>query len=215
MCSLSGLLPVTVWLAFHVWEVAAAAGGQGAFAERITGPTAGSLGLLVEVLLILLPLAVHIVTALMIVAKERDGYTARGYDSPGSRRLQRGSGLLALLFIGAHLQHIWLARVLGHHDAIEEYGRLAADLGTPLYLGIYIVGLSAVFLHLAEGLTAAAHTWGVAPSGPARLRVRVVTTVFAVALWVVSINSLSHFSTGRALFWQPPSEAGPLVTEPL
>lgn len=201
------MLPVTVWLAFHVWETAAASAGQDAFAARLTGPAAGSLGLLVEVLLILLPLVVHAVTGLMLVAKERDPKDAGSYDSPGSRRLQRGSGVVALVFIAAHLRHIWLARVLGGYDAVEVHGLLAQDLGTPSYLAIYVVGLTAVFLHLAEGLTAAARTWGVASGDRAMLRLRVVAVLLAVGLWGMSINSLSHFSTGRALFWQPSAGA--------
>ncbi len=90
---------------------------------------------------------------------------------------------------------------MGHADATDLYDALREELGRPLPLAVYVVGLTALCYHLGDGLGSALRT--LSPASPAgRLRAaRITGAILGLVLWLVSMNTLSHFATGSALFF--------------
>lgn len=194
--SLTGVLPLTVYVIFHLFETGAATGGRGAFADRLSGSGGGVLAVTLEIVLVLVPLGVH--AALGIVATVRDrSPEPDGYRSSGLRIVQRGTGLGLLAFLVFHLGHSWVAK-LGGADGSALYDRLRDSIGTPVYVLCYVFGVTCVAFHLALGIGAFASRWGLVHSEGGRRVARGVGVLLGVAVWIAWLNTLSHFAVGRA-----------------
>jgi succinate dehydrogenase / fumarate reductase, cytochrome b subunit len=202
------------FVGFHLWETASATGGRERFVTRMTGLEGSAMAVLLEVALVLVPLVLHGVLGVVRAVRHR-GERHAGYPDAGSRMLQGLTGAVVLVFIGVHLTHTWALkwRGSGHFAAYEA---LRTDLSQGVYLGLYVVGLTALCVHLAQGLGAAAETWSLARTHRARRAWRLAAGALAAGLWLVAINTTSHFATGDSLLFQVapmiPAEGG--VSEP-
>ncbi|MFW6051252.1 MAG: hypothetical protein ACODAU_08765 [Myxococcota bacterium] len=208
--SLTGIVPLLGFLVLHTWETASATGGRERFMLRVLGARGGLLAVALEVVLILVPLVLH--AGLGVCRARHDGH-GRRYVDRSSRWIQWLTGVLVLGFISVHLAHTWMAK-LGGLGPFGLYEALRTDLPRPAYLGVYVVGLTALSLHLAQGIGAFAVTWGLAPTERRRRAWRWGGGLLAVALWVASLNTTAHFATGRAPLFQvepllPEAAAGP------
>lgn len=195
--SLTGVLPLGAYVLFHLVETGAAGGGRRAFADRLTGDEGGVIALVLETVLVLVPLAVHAILGLWFVARGQSSDPA-GYGSPALRAWQRGTGVLLVAFLLFHLGDTWLAK-LGGMDGSALYDHLRSTAGRPLYLVVYVVGITCLAFHLALGLGAFAVTWGIARTDGARRAARGLGALLAAAVWLVSLNTLSHFAVGQPL----------------
>jgi hypothetical protein len=202
----------------HLWETAASTGGRARFARRIAGEGGSAWALVLESVLVLLPLAVHVSVGLARIVRQGRPREAAGYPSAGSRGLQWITGALVLAMLVVHLGHTWVAK-LGGTGPFALYDGLRTDTGRPLVFAVYVTGLTALCLHLAQGLVAGARRWVPVTGSAALPTFRVVAAVAAVLCWVVSLNTLSHFVVGRALLWEvgggPPSEGKPSAPGPV
>lgn len=197
--SITGVVPLLAFVVWHAWETAAATGGRERFVLRMTGANGGALAVSLEVGLVIVPLALHAVFG--VWRARASGPRPEAYADRGSRVLQWGSGAVVLAFVVVHLGHTWVAKVAGL-GPFGLYEALRTDLPQPLYLGVYVVGLTALCVHVGQGVGAFAATWALARS-PAALRVwRWAGAVTAAVLWVVVLNTLSHFAAGEALLFQ-------------
>lgn len=202
--SVTGVFPLSAYLLLHVYETSAVASGRDAFVAGLHDRV-----LVLAVLFVLLPLAVHALLGVSLWLRPAPGGPGAALASPSSlplRALQRVSGVLVLGFLVLHLGHTFALGAAGLEGA-AIYGRLRADLGTPLYLGAYVVGIAAMSLHLAIGLPAAARRFGLARSAVAFSRARWMAAALAVLLFAVSVNTLSHFVVGAAILGGAPGGA--------
>jgi succinate dehydrogenase / fumarate reductase cytochrome b subunit len=158
------------------------------------------LAIVLETVLVLLPLGFHAVVGLLIAAREGRDPAPRAYGTVGLAITQRLTGVIILCFLVFHLAHTWFDKLSGAH-AGSLYDTLWAEAGTPLYLFVYVVGLTALSVHLAQGLFSFVVTWGVATTAKGQRTARVVTAVFGLLVWIVALNTVSHFAVGRALLW--------------
>jgi succinate dehydrogenase hydrophobic anchor subunit len=186
MARVSGLV-LAALVVLHVVETSSAIFGREAFLSRSAALVPSWARALV-----LLPLVGH--ASSLFRTRE---LTAGRYPDAGVRKLQRLSGALLLVFLVVHLGHALVPALTT--DAAAAYERLRHDLGQPLYLVVYIVGIAATSLHLAQGMEAASSDvvlrFG---ERPARI-VRALGVATAIAVFAVAMNTLSHFAAGRAL----------------
>lgn len=197
LLSLTGVLPLGAYVLFHLVETSAAGGGRRAFADRLTGDEGGVLALVLETVLILVPLALHGGLGLWFIARGRSKDPG-GYGSPALRAWQGGTGILLAAFLLFHLGDTWLAKV-GGVDGSALYDHLRGTAGRPLYLVVYVVGITCLAFHLALGLGAFAVTWGIARTDGSRRVARRMGALLGAAVWLVSLNTLSHFAVGQPL----------------
>lgn len=196
--SLTGVLPLLAYVVFHLGETAVAPAGRRRFAETVTGTSGSALAVGLETVLVLVPLLVH--ASLGVHAMIRDRHPlAESYPSDGVRKLQRLTGILVLLFLIVHLGHTWTAKLAGL-DGGALYDRLMDSLGRPVFLVAYAVGVTAVAVHIAQGIGAFAVTWRLVRTAGGRRAARGVGVLVALAVWLVALNTLSHFAVGRAVF---------------
>jgi succinate dehydrogenase/fumarate reductase cytochrome b subunit len=212
--SWTGAVPLFGYLCFHVWETAASSSGREAFLARMTGVWGGELVIGIEVAVVA-AFGLHALLGVVLgVDALRSG--ERGlYSERATRILQAVTGVLAVAFLVIHLRHTWMLKLAGSVGP-ALYDALRDDLGLPFYFAVYVVGLTATLLHLAQGLGSFAERTRLVQGEPAVRGARLVAALVAAALWIVTVNTLSHFVVGRAILWrgEPPAEAPAETGEP-
>jgi succinate dehydrogenase / fumarate reductase cytochrome b subunit len=190
--ALCGVIPLATFVILHLGGNATALWGRGRYERHLVWVDGLTFGGILQVVGVLLPLLVHagIGIRLMLDPSQpaRDPAAPRDW----GRLLQRGSGLLALVFIAVHLGHYRLPRAMGELTTRDVYDKLSADLSGMGRFAFYLAGTSAVIFHLSQGVVRF-----LAPA-PTETRRRVVLTVGAagVLLWLVSLEVLGHFYAG-------------------
>ena len=120
--------------------------------------------------------------------------------SEGSKRLQRYAGLLCWAFVVLHLSYLWGALNQVGAEPLGQYNFLRNRLSLPINVAFYAVGLGAVSLYLVQGIPVVMRGWGAAQSPRGYKRLQIGVGVLAWLFFVFTINVLSHYATGRALW---------------
>jgi succinate dehydrogenase / fumarate reductase cytochrome b subunit len=214
--SLSGVVPLAGYLVLHIGETAESRGGRRAVARALSGASGELAGLVVEALLVLLPLAVHVALGAWIAWTDRRSTDAWPHPSVAMRAVQRATGFVALVFLAVHLSHTYVLELEGM-DGAAIYDVLRRDLGTPLYLGVYALGLACVCAHFAIGMPAALRRFEIVRTTASHRNLRIVGAVVGAVLFLVVLNTTSHFAVGRAFVGgsaAPESSPGNEAIEP-
>jgi succinate dehydrogenase / fumarate reductase cytochrome b subunit len=189
--SLSGIVPVGVFLVFHLTANSAAI--QGADAYNAMAARMQRLPLLgaIEVLLIGLPIFFHGIYGLFLVAGEEPGAGR----PPGRRALhvaQRVTGVLLFAFL---LFHLWTARLVQIHDheSLDLFRLMQASLANPWIRAAYVAGILSATFHLSAGIVTFTEAWGLAASARARRLVSAASIVAFLGLSAVGLLSLAAF----------------------
>ncbi len=189
--ALAALVPWVPWLLWHLWQLAAAREGREAFVARFS-LLPDVVGVSLD-LLLLAGLLVHVAVGLRLVLDDPGPRRAGGHASAGSRSWQRLTGVLAFAFVLFHVTSLGRGA-----DPLAVFTHFDATLGQPRYLLIWVLGLTAVFAHLAEGLPVALRTLGLVGGDLQLGRARVLSALLAAFGWLLAMNSLSYFATGAA-----------------
>jgi succinate dehydrogenase / fumarate reductase cytochrome b subunit len=165
--SLLGLVPIGLFLCFHLTLNATLLGGPDKYQTAVrTLHLLEKIGLLipVEILCIFLPLLFHAVFGVWIILKGT--VNLRSYPFWGNYRyiIQRASGVAVFIFIIFHLwQMHWLGKPFGGAYFNPDNAPLTAALAiqsSPLSVALYVLGVVTAVFHLANGLWSASITWG-------------------------------------------------------
>ncbi len=199
--SLTGVLPVGVFLVEHLWTNAKALGGQKAFDRAVLDIQALPFLPVIEVVGIFLPLAFHALYGVYIATAAKPNAVTYGYARNWLYVLQRVTGLMALVFIGYHLYEVRIQKWLFGMRSEAFYGVLVAELsstvaGIPLVALIYLIGILATVFHFANGLWAFGMSWGITVSRAAQRRAGVVCGVIGLALFLLGAETVLYFATG-------------------
>ena len=148
-------------------------------------------------IVMLAAVALHIVSAIIV---SRSAWAATGgafkqrYQSTKNRsgiqrtyasRTMRWGGVIIFLFVVAHLLH-FTATQLRTTEVMREsaYARVVAGFEVWWVWLLYVIALTAVFLHIRHGLWSAFATLGANVGPAARYWLNVVAWVVAGLLWV-------------------------------
>ncbi|HEY6880524.1 MAG TPA: hypothetical protein VI299_21015 [Polyangiales bacterium] len=181
--SASGLFPLGAYLCFHAWEHWPVRVSRDALFMRLEHSSSA----VIETLFVVLPLALHAGLGLRLAREPDDGaYPARPY-----RRLQALTGILAGMFLLAHLAVSWLPRWMETTSA--AYGSTVEHAGTLLGLTWHAVGLAAVCVHFGQGLGAALPR--LFPDQISPRAARWLGGVLAAGIWLAFLNELASYAT--------------------
>lgn len=181
--SASGLFPLGAYLCFHAWEHWPARVSRDALFARLEHSSNTAL----EVVLVLVPLAVHAVVGFRLAREPDQGAYAGG----AYRRLQAVTGAAAAAFLLYHLAVSWLPRVLESTGA--GYGSTVEHSGTLGGLIVHAVGIAAVCTHFGQGLGAALVR--LFPDQLGGRAARWLGGTLSVALWLAFVNELASYAT--------------------
>lgn len=200
--SLAGLVPVGAFLVFHLGANAGITlDSSGDFYQRQVNliHSLGPMLIPVEFLFIFLPLGFHAALGVKMWLQEAPNTKHYQYWGNVRYRLQRITGVVALVFILAHLwQMHWLAGRLpggGMFDHEHAAGTTAWILQNhAVWAGpLYLLGILASTFHLANGVWTSLITWGITIGPNAQRKAGYVCAVIGVALALAGTGSLWGF----------------------
>jgi succinate dehydrogenase/fumarate reductase cytochrome b subunit (b558 family) len=203
--SLSGVLPVGVFLLEHLWTNSKALQGEGAFTGAVNDLQSLPYLPIIEVFGIFLPLAFHGVYGAYLAFIGRQNALAYKYPRNWLYLLQRVSGLLTLGFIVYHLGEFRVQKLLHGMSAEAFYPTLQAHMSST-YLGVpwvgmlYLVGLAASVFHFANGLSCFCLSWGITVTRAAQRRVALACWGVGAVLFVVGASTVIFFATGSRFY---------------
>ncbi|MFJ7736898.1 succinate dehydrogenase cytochrome b558 subunit [Lysinibacillus sp. NPDC097287] len=190
--SLLGVIPVGLFLVFHLSLNVTAVGGEEAY-NNSTGMMElipHSLLLLMEWVIIYIPLMFHAFYGVYIA------FTA----APNTGRfstyrnwmfsLQRFTGVFLVIFIAWHIFQTRIQKALGTEVNFNMMEEIVAN---PLMLGFYIVGILSATFHLTNGLWAFLVSWGITQSPQSQKIATYVTNILFVILSVVGVAAILAF----------------------
>jgi succinate dehydrogenase / fumarate reductase cytochrome b subunit len=229
--SLSGVVPIGVFLLFHlttnasiVWglmdgrKAVYGHAGVAAYQSEVGFISRAPFLLLTEIFVLWIPIAFHSLLGLYYARTGKHNAYRYSYQDNWRYSLQRWSGYVGLLFIFWHVATLrwgWTFLLPGgtkwdHQFAASTMAAIlqgrelatAADGTTWMLTGAgiavslaYLIGVSLLVFHFANGLWTAAITWGVTISQAAQRRFGRVCVAVGVLLMLAGWSSVIGFMT--------------------
>jgi succinate dehydrogenase / fumarate reductase cytochrome b subunit len=159
--SLTGLVPVGAFLAFHLWENSMSRQGGAFFNEHVVKGIEHLLNYKLAVELVLAcAILFHGIYGLVIWWQGKSNLNRYRTCSNLRYLLQRLTAFTTFAFI---LWHVWMTRVAAGTDpsvAADLFGHMQRMYANPVTVVLYIIGIAGATFHLANGIWLAAITWG-------------------------------------------------------
>jgi succinate dehydrogenase / fumarate reductase cytochrome b subunit len=212
--SLSGVVPLGLFLLEHFYTNSVATHGAAAFNHAADDLARIPYVLLLEIFGIALPLLFHMILGIVIATTAQANVTRLGTSRNWMYLLQRVSGVFLAFYI---VFHVWSTRlspavIAGNAD---QFAMMNHQLQSPLVFAFYALGVLAASFHFGNGLFGFAIHWGLVTGARAqRAAARVGFAVF-LALSLVGLNALLAFVEHPVrLFERAPAPATTLVAGP-
>ncbi len=190
--SLSGILPVGVFLANHFFFNSFAVSGQGPFNDKVELLRSLPYLVLIETFGIFVPIAFHAVLGVLIYREAKFNNRRLSYAHNHMFTIQRISGVILIFFITYHVLFTRFAHWFGH-DTSDMYALLHDQFRSPWLFAAYVIGVLAASYHLGNGLFGFSIHWGLASSRTGQRRMARVGMAIALLFAAVGINALLGF----------------------
>jgi len=200
--SLSGIIPVGVFLFFHIGTnslIAVSSPASDLYQKQVENiHSLGPLLIPVEILFIFVPLAYHAIVGVKIWLESEPNSRHYTYWDNIRYTLQRTTGVATLLFILVHLYQMhWMGGWLpgGSAFVAERASASTAEVmqSRSWIAPFYMIGVVAACYHFANGIWTFLITWGVTV-GPRSQRVSgFACAAFGVALAITGIIAVRGF----------------------
>lgn len=227
LLSLTGVFPIGVFMIQHLIANSYSLRGEDEFNTVVKVFGYLPFVALLEIGLIFVPLIFHAVYGLFVVAEMQGpgGNVSRyGYARNWLYTLQRWSGVIALAYIVFHVYSTTILRrlyefgVVGGLQAGTETAHLAGfraisydamlwRFADPLYLAVYVVGITMAVFHFSNGLFNFGIRWGItigalAQKVSASLWAALGVGLLTVGLWTAinfHVKSRNYKDTGQGI----------------
>ena len=196
--SLTGILPIGVFLIFHLLTNSTAFLGAGSFNEHVLQIHHLPWLLAIEWLFIFLPLAFHGIYGVAIAWQGQMNQFQYPYMDNWRYSLQRVTAWITIVFVAVHLLHFRFAHWFGVPEykaasdffALTQQGYVNLWLPEWLWMVLYGIGLAAAVFHFCNGIVTFCIVWGITVGVAARKRVSVAAGALAVVLVFWGLASL-------------------------
>ena len=190
--SLSGIVPIGGFLAFHLYENYHATRGAEAYNAAARQLQELPFALALEIGVIAVPIFFHGIYGLFITAESRPNPIANPYLRNALYTIQRITGVIVFAFI---LFHLWTTRMvqLSDHEALDLFNLVRSTVANPWVYAFYVAGILSATFHLANGLWSFAIVWGITVGPKAQQRMAAVSAIVFVVLSVIGLRSIAAF----------------------
>ena len=190
--SLSGIVPIGGFLAFHLYENYAATRGADAYNEMTHRLQSLPLAVAAEILLIAVPIIFHGVYGLFITGTSSPNPISNPYARNWMYFLQRVTGVIVFAFL---LFHYWTTRLvqLRDHESLDLFRQVQAAVGNPWIYAFYVAGILSATFHVANGIWSFSIVWGFTVGPRAQRRMMYVSAAVFLALSVIGVRSIAAF----------------------
>ena len=190
--SLLGVVPVGLFLVFHLSLNFTAVGGEEVY-NNATGMmelVPHSLLLAMEWIIIYIPLMFHGFYGVFIAFTSTHNTGRFSTFRNWMFALQRFTGIFLVIFIAWHIFQTRIQKALG---AEVNFDMMVEIVDNPLMLAFYIVGIVSAAFHLANGLWSFLVSWGITQSKKSQQIATYVTLLFFVILAIVGVAAIISF----------------------
>ncbi len=209
--SLTGVVPIGLFLLEHLYTNARALQGPAAFDGAAAELARLPFVVLIEAFGIWLPIVFHMVLGVLIATTSQANVGKHGYARNWQYTLQRATGVLLVFYL---IYHTWALRFdAGYLNSTSAYEYVNRHLANPAVLAFYVLGTLAACYHFGNGLFGFAIHWGLVTSRPAQRQMARLGIAVFLALSALGLASLLGFRGVRADILQKPhaSEHGAVV----
>lgn len=210
--SLTGLIPVGLYMCVHLITNASILNGVEAFQNAVYAiHSLGNALVFVEWGAIFLPLLFHAFFGVYIAYSGQFNTSSYGTAKNWRYVAQRITGLIAFVFIVSHVAHMhgwfhvgfWeklmhglgLAQFRAYNAASTAAMAMQANIVWPI---LYAVGIAASVFHFANGVWTMGITWGVWISPAAQKRADRICAAVGVGILLIGYSALGGFLTLNA-----------------
>ena len=191
--SLSGIIPVGVFLLEHFVSNAFATNGPQAYAAQVKFLTGLPFVPVLETVGIYIPLLYHALYGFYIWFRGESNVADYPWAGNFMYSAQRWTGAIAFLYICWHTYTMRFSGIhlLTHSDA--AFHKVQMELQNPWAGAFYVIGITAASWHFAHGLYLFAAKWGITVSDKSRKYFGIACTALAITLIVVGMATLTAF----------------------
>lgn len=183
--SLLGLLPIGIFLIFHMFLNLSANLGSEHYNKVIETMQSVPGIMAAEVVIIFIPILFHAIYGLWIVFTGQSNVLRYQYARNWFYLVQRVSGVLTVIFVMVHVV------VLRFGEA--NFASMQSFMSNPLGLIFYVVGVLAAMFHFANGLWAFAITWGITVGPRAQKVWSYVCFILFVVMSAIGLININAF----------------------
>ena len=188
--SLSGVLPIGVFLIEHMASNAFILGGPAAYNKQIEFLRSLPFVGFIEITFIGLPILYHAFYGLYVWTTGKSNLIWYPYPRNFLYTLQRWTGLIALIYIGYHAYHTRIVNALFGTEV--SYARMHELVSVPWVFWFYVIGLLAVMFHFANGVWGFLISWGITVSQRSQKIAGISAALVSLTLFIVGLSSLTH-----------------------
>ena len=192
--SLSGVVPVGGFLAFHLYENYSATLGPAAYNTMTRKLQETRFALALEIAVIIVPLLFHGVYGLFITGTARPNVVTNRYVRNWMYFLQRVTGVILFAFV---IFHLWTTRFVDirNHEAVDLFRLMESSVANPWIYAFYVLGIVSATFHLATGIWSFSIVWGLTVGPRAQRRMMWVSLGVFVILSFIGVRSIQAFRT--------------------
>lgn len=190
--SLLGVIPVGLFLVFHLSLNFTAVGGEETYNNSIgvMELVPHSVLLAMEWIIIYIPLMFHAFYGIYIAFTATHNTNRFGTYRNWAFRIQRYTGVFLVIFIAWHIFQTRVQKALGE---TVDWNMMEEIVANPLMLAFYIVGILSATFHLSNGLWAFLVSWGITQSPKSQKIASTLSIVFFVLLSIVGVVAICSF----------------------
>jgi len=201
MHSLLGLLPMTGFLMFHLWENSQSRFGPAYYNHYVVEKIQGmNYVLLAEIFVIALPILFHAAYGAVIWWKGSSNVASYGYFRNWMWWLQRVSGFGILAFLIFHVGWTRIWSIFDQGVAQDMFGHMQRLLGNPVTLAAYVIGLTLSIFHLCNGLWTMGISWGLLTGRRSQAGAQWVALGLGLVLLAFGVHGLLGFFLDTPVF---------------
>jgi len=189
--SLSGVVPVSLFVLLHFYTNSYSVKGPQAFDERLVALNRLPFMQAFEVLFIYLPILFHAGLGIWLSIRGKQNFSSYPYFGNLRYLLQRLSGIGVLLFVGAHLYKTKIDPWWSGYSI--DFAHMSEGLHEPITFAVYTLGILGTTYHLANGLWTFCITWGFSVSRRSQKWLTVASLVLFGLLFLVGMNCILGF----------------------
>ncbi len=203
--SLTGIVPVGLFLIEHFISNAFAVNGPAAYTKQVEFLTSFPFVVALELFGIWLPILYHSLYGFYIWFRGESNVGEYPWTGNWMYAAQRWTGAVAFFYMCWHTWHIRFTGVHILSHPASAFGKVQLEFQNTWVAMFYLVGIVAASWHFAYGLWLFAAKWGIVTGDRARRRFGYVCAVIAVVFIAVGM------ATMRAFFHWPlqPLNTGP------
>jgi succinate dehydrogenase / fumarate reductase cytochrome b subunit len=189
--SLTGVIPIGLFLLLHFYSASFAVKGAMAFDHRLATLRKMPWILPIEIMCIYLPLLFHGILGIILSIKVRYNFPRYGYFNNLRYLLQRISGVGVFFFVGAHVYKTKIEPLINGYTL--GYEHMSRHMHQPLTLAVYLLGIIGAAYHLSNGLATFSFTWGITISEKSQSRMAAIALALFCVVAFIGINSILGF----------------------